>query len=194
MFYDIFFSFVAVIIIFYILFLLVSFFFSWIFVHKNGIKLQDLSSDERLEEIERISNNNNKYVSWLISKRIILSFITFEDNKKTIIESLNDDHKLSLRKPGVDSIILSIIIMVFSFLMIGSSFKTDVYMLELLTHMTRLISIGIALFLVYRNLQLTYIQLKYSRKWLATLALFFYVLSILYLIFVSFFSIVEIFG
>jgi hypothetical protein len=194
MFYDILFSVVAAIILIYIIFLLASFFFNWIFVYRNRKTLQNLRSVERLEEIERISKNHNKYVSWFISKRIILSFFTFEDYKKTIIKSLNDDHKLPLRKPGVDSIILSIIIMIFSFLIIGSSFKTEVFMMELLTHMTRLISVVAAMFLIYRNLELTLLQFKYNKKWIAFLALFFNVLCISYFIFVSIFSIIEIFG
>jgi hypothetical protein len=194
MFYDILFSVVAAIILIYIIFLLASFFFNWIFVYINRKTLQNLRSVERIEEIERISKNHNKYVSWFISKRIILSFFTFEDYKKTIIKPLNDDHKSPLRKPGVDSIILSIIIMVFSFLIIGSSFKTDVYMMELLTHTTRLISVVAALYLIYRNLELTLLQFKYDKKWIAFLALLFNVLCISYFIFVSIFSIIEIFG
>jgi hypothetical protein len=84
--------------------------------------------------------------------------------------------------------------MVFSFLIIGSSFKTDVYMMELLTHTTRLISVVAALFLIYRNIELTLLQFKYNKKWIAFLALFFNVLCISYFIFVSIFSIIEIFG
>ncbi len=194
MIYDIIFNIVASIILIYILFLLCSLIFNSIFAFKNKKILQELKSEDRLEEIEKIKRDYSKYTSWLISKRILLSCFTFADYKKTVIESQEGKEKPLSKKPGVDSIIFSIFILMFTFLIIGSSINTDLFMMEILTNTIRLISVVIGLFLIFRNIQINYLQFKNNNKLLTLFAMLFNVLSIFYFGFVTFHTIIEIFG
>lgn len=194
MIHEIIFNAVASIILIFILFSLLSIFFNTIFAYKHWELLQELNSEERVKEIETIKKNQSKRISWLISNRLLLSYFTFGDYKKTVIESQNIKNKLFSQKPGVDSIIFSIFILIFTLLVIGSSFKTELVMMQILTNTIRLISIVIGLFLIYRNLQINYLQFKQKSKLIALIALLFNFLSIFYFGFVSFYSIIEIVG
>lgn len=156
--------------------------------------LIDLKSEDRLEEIEQMKRDHNKLISLLISKRILLSCFTFADYKKSVIKSQADKDKPLSHKPGVDSIIFSIFILVFTFLIIGSSNTTDLFMMKLLTNTIRLISILIGLFLIFRNIQITCLQFKQKSKLLALFATLFNVLSIFYFGFVAFYTIMEVLG
>jgi len=194
MIHEIIFSIVALIILIYILFSLLSLLFNTILAYKHWKLLQELNSEERVEEIGRIKRNQSKHISWLISNRLLLSYFTFGDYKKSVIESQDIENKPLSQKPGVDSIIFSIFILIFTFIIIGSSIKTDLLMMQILTNTTRLISIVIGLFLIYRNSQINYLQFKQKSKLIALLALLFNVLSMFYFGFVSFYTIIEIVG
>ncbi|MCV2231293.1 hypothetical protein N7548_00435 [Acholeplasma manati] len=194
MIHEIIFNAVASIILIYVLFSLLSLLFNTILAYKHRKLLQELNSEERAEEIKKIKKNQSKRISWLISNRLIFSYFTLGDYKKTVIESQDIKNEPLTQKPGVDSIIFSIFILIFTLLVIGSSFKTDLVMMQILTNTTRLISIVIGLFLIFRNLQINYLQFKQKNKLIALLALLFNVLSICYFGFVSFYAIIEIVG
>jgi len=194
MIHEIIFNAVASIILIYVLFSLLSLLFNTILAYKHRKLLQKLNSEERAEEITKIKRNQSKRISWLISNRFLFSYFTFGDYKKTVIKSQNINNEPLSQKPGVDSITFSIFILIFTLLVIGSSFKTDLVMMQILTNTTRLISIVIGLFLIFRNLQINYLQFKQKNKLIALLALLFNVLSICYFGFVSFYAIIEIVG
>ncbi|TNF06956.1 MAG: hypothetical protein EP317_05720 [Bacillota bacterium] len=194
MIHEIIFNAVASIILIYVLFSLLSLLFNTILAYKHRKLLQELNSEERAEEIKKIKKNQSKRISWLISNRLLFSYFTFGDYKKTVIESQNIKSEPLSQKPGFDSIIFSIFILIFTLLVIGSSFKTELVMMQILTNTIRLISIVIGLFLIYRNLQIIHLQFKQKSKLIALLALLFSFLSILYFGFVSFYAIIEIVG
>lgn len=194
MIHEIIFNAVASIILIYVLFSLLSLLFNTILAYKHRKLLQELTSEERAEEIKKIKKNQSKRISWLISNRLLFSYFTFGDYKKTVIESQNIKSEPLSQKPGFDSIIFSIFILIFTLLVIGSSFKTELVMMQILTNTIRLISIVIGLFLIYRNLQIIHLQFKQKSKLIALLALLFSFLSILYFGFVSFYAIIEIVG
>lgn len=194
MIHEIIFNAVASIILIYVLFSLLSLLFNTILAYKHRKLLQELNSEERAEEIKKIKKNQSKRISWLISNRLLFSYFTFGDYKKTVIESQNIKSEPLSQKPGFDSIIFSIFILIFTLLVIGSSFKTELVMMQILTNTIRLISIVIGLFLIYRNLQIIHLQFKHKSKLIALLALLFSFLSILYFGFVSFYAIIEIVG
>jgi len=194
MIHEIIFNAVASIILIYVLFSLLSLLFNTILAYKHRKLLQELNSEERAEEIKTIKKNQSKRISWLISNRLLFSYFTFGDYKKTVIESQNIKSEPLSQKPGFDSIIFSIFILIFTLLVIGSSFKTELVMMQILTNTIRLISIVIGLFLIYRNLQIIHLQFKQKSKLIALLALLFSFLSILYFGFVSFYAIIEIVG
>ncbi len=194
MIHEIIFNAVASIILIYVLFSLLSLLFNTILAYKHRKLLQELNSEERAEEIKKIKKNQSKRISLLISNRLLFSYFTFGDYKKTVIESQNIKSEPLSQKPGFDSIIFSIFILIFTLLVIGSSFKTELVMMQILTNTIRLISIVIGLFLIYRNLQIIHLQFKHKSKLIALLALLFSFLSILYFGFVSFYAIIEIVG
>lgn len=194
MIHEIIFNAVASIILIYVLFSLLSLLFNTILAYKHRKLLQELNSEERAEEIKKIKKNQSKRISLLISNRLLFSYFTFGDYKKTVIESQNIKSEPLSQKPGFDSIIFSIFILIFTLLVIGSSFKTELVMMQILTNTIRLISIVIGLFLIYRNLQIIHLQFKQKSKLIALLALLFSFLSILYFGFVSFYAIIEIVG
>lgn len=194
MIHEIIFNAVASIILICILFSLLSLLFNTILAYKHSKLLQELNREERAEEIKKIKKNQNIRISWLICNRLLLSYFTFGDYKKTVIESQNIKNKPLSQKPGFDSIIFSVFILIFTLLVIGSSFKTELVMMQILTNTIRLISIVIGLFLIYRNLQIIHLQFKQKSKLITLLALLFSFLSIIYFGFVSFYTIIEIVG
>lgn len=194
MIHEIIYNAVASIILISVLFCLLLILFNTILAYKHRKLLQKLNSEERAEEITKIKRNQSKRISWLISNRLLFSYFTFGDYKKTVIKSQNINNEPLSQKPGVDSITFSIFILIFTLLVIGSSFKTDLVMMQILTNTTRLISIVIGLFLIFRNLQINYLQFKQKNKLIALLALLFNVLSVCYFGFVSFYAIIEIVG
>ncbi len=194
MIHEIIYNAVASIILISVLFCLLLILFNTILAYKHRKLLQKLNSEERAEEITKIKRNQSKRISWLISNRLLFSYFTFGDYKKTVIKSQNINNEPLSQKPGVDSVFFSIFILIFTFLIVGSSLKTDLVMMQILTNTIRLISIVIGLFLIFRNLQINYLQFKQKNKLIALLALLFNVLSVCYFGFVSFYAIIEIVG
>lgn len=189
---DIFLNVIALISLIFIFFLLLSFAYNVHLVHKHRIRLDSMDTQKRLEEIERIHKNQNKRFTFPLNKHILLNYFTHIDYKKAIIESRNNDGKTASSKPVLDSVFFSILIIVFTFFFIGSSFKTDLIMMQVLRDTTRMISILIGLFMTYKNSHFIYLLFKHKISLLNVFALLFNLLSIFYYCFVSYYAISEI--
>lgn len=162
------------------------------FAYKYRNHLINQTIEERYEEVERIKKIQSKYVSWLIHSKILISTFTFHDYKREVLQSQNSQKK-SLKKPGIDSIVLSIFLMLFSILFVGMSIKTDYLLMQILLKSTRLISILVGLVIIYRNIILCILQSKQKNKFITIIAILFNLLAIFYFGFVSYYTIAEIF-
>ena len=189
---EIIFNIAASIGIIYFMWAITMFLVNTWFAYKYRNQLINQTIEERYEEVERIKKKQSKYISWLIHNKTLLSALTFHDYKKEVIESL-DDQKKSSKKPGIDSIVLSIFLMLFSILFVGMSIKTDYLLMQILLKSTRLISILVGLVIIYRNIILCKLQSKQKNKFITILAILFNLLAIFYFGFVSYYTIIEIF-
>ncbi len=93
---------------------------------------------------------------------------------------------------GKRSVLISIIMIFYAFIIIGSSVQSNISFMLIIRDAIRVIAIICGVYLFYLNLYMTFLQLKLNRKWIGYLAAVFNAISILYFFFVSFVSISEI--
>jgi len=93
---------------------------------------------------------------------------------------------------GKKSILVSISMLFYSFIIVGSSVQTTIPLLILLREIVKFISIFFGIYIYYLNFYMNHLQLKLNRKLIGYIALVFNIISLLYFIFVSFVYISEI--
>ncbi len=110
---------------------------------------------------------------------------------------INKEYNKFKNKPttivlGKRSIYISIIMFFYAFIFIGSRVQANISFMLILSDIIRVIAIICGIYLFYISFYMTYLQLKINRKWIGYLALIINITSMLYFIFVSYSSIIDI--
>jgi len=130
-------------------------------------------------------------VSGSIFGMISVFLMTSYYSIKKMIDELKNDENSGKTDPLFRSILLSIIMVIYAFIFIGSSDTSTIHILQILSGTIRLVAIFMGVYLLYINLYFTLIYIRSSRVFLKVLTVSSNILATLFFLLISYETIVE---
>lgn len=114
----------------------------------------------------------------IIPSRINQEYVEIKDKDSSIIF-------------GKRSILVSLIMLFYTFIFIGSNINTDNTFILVLMDTTRFVAIVLGIYIFFLNAYMAILQIKLNRNLLSFISIFILLFSLSYFIFVSFLSLIE---